>query len=416
MAEQWAKRWNRIVSVEPVRTGVYRVKEGGCIARGRARSHDGQVREIFQYLPEASPDEARAWLEREQEAARQPPTAASPTMRFVAYATSLGRRKVADGTMKGAHSREVYVSILKNHLAAHFGGMDVREIRRADILAWRDGVAARIAAGEVSPHTANSWFSVLRAVINAAVSEFELDKNPVKGVGTFSTAEHPAHTYEEPNSLTAAEAAKFLATMKKLCPQHYAMTVLGFATGLRPSSLRPLRRHGPQADVLWNESALLVRRSHTRRDEVMNTTKTSTFQRIDLPTEILDVLRSHIDDFNDKQRESDLLFPTRSGGFRSPSVLDKPFKLVAGKIGLTKRITPKGMRRTFQDLARAAQIGDVVTRSISGHATKEMRLHYSTPYASEQREGIAKVIELAGVRKAAPVEPAAAPARQAKGG
>ena len=27
-------------------------------------------------------------------------------------------------------------------------------------------------------------------------------------------------------------------------PQHYAMTLLGMATGLRPSSMRPIRRGG----------------------------------------------------------------------------------------------------------------------------------------------------------------------------
>ncbi|MGH7271286.1 MAG: hypothetical protein ACREJ3_12735 [Polyangiaceae bacterium] len=48
-------------------------------------------------------------------------------------------------------------------------------------------------------------------------------------------------------------------------PQHYAMTFLGFATGLRPSSLRPLRRRGTEADVLWDEAALFVRRSHWTR-------------------------------------------------------------------------------------------------------------------------------------------------------
>ena len=53
-----------------------------------------------------------------------------------------------------------------------------------------------------------------------------------------------------------------------------AMTALGFATGLRPSSLRPLRRHGELAGVKWNESVLLVRRSRTVGDEVMETTKT----------------------------------------------------------------------------------------------------------------------------------------------
>jgi hypothetical protein len=42
--------------------------------------------------------------------------------------------------------------------------------------------------------------------------------------------------------------------MKRLYPQHFAMTSLGFATGLRPSTLRPLRRAGDRADVKWGET------------------------------------------------------------------------------------------------------------------------------------------------------------------
>ena len=184
------------------------------------------------------------------------------------------------------------------------------------------------------------------------------------------------------------------------------MTVLAFATGLRPSSLRPLRRCGPNADVLWEEGALLIRRSHTRRAEVMNSTKTGLRQRIALPPALLDVLRRHVDELPEgPMTESELLFPSDLGGFRAPSVLDKPFRAVRAAIGLRKRFTPRGMRRTFQDLARAAAVHDVVTRSISGHATEEMQRHYSTSSAAEQRDGLAKVLELAGVARAGDVRP-----------
>jgi hypothetical protein len=69
-------------------------------------------------------------------------------------------------------------------------------------------------------------------------------------------------------------------------------------------------------------------------------------------------------------------------------------------IKLGKRVTPRGMRRTYQDLARAAEMRDLVTRAISGHATEQMQQHYSTVAQTEMREGIAKIISLAGVREA----------------
>jgi hypothetical protein len=59
------------------------------------------------------------------------------------------------------------------------------------------------------------------------------------------------------------------------------------------------------------------------------------------------------------------------------------------------------MRRTFQDMARAAEVEDVVTRAVSGHATETMQQRYSTVAPAEIREAIGKVISLAGIRKAA---------------
>jgi integrase len=90
--------------------------------------------------------------------------------------------------------------------------------------------------------------------------------------------------------------------------------------------------------------------------------------------------------------------------------LKKPFVSAATAIGLKKHVSPKAMRRTFQDLARAAQVKDIVTRAISGHATETMQHHYSTVAAEEKKAAIAKVIELAGARKAL------AGGRQARGG
>jgi hypothetical protein len=47
------------------------------------------------------------------------------------------------------------------------------------------------------------------------------------------------------------------------------------------------------------------------------------------------------------------------------------------------------MRRTFQDLGRAAQVHDFVTMAISGHATSVMHEHYSTVAPDEVRDGLA---------------------------
>ena len=121
-----------------------------------------------------------------------------------------------------------------------------------------------------------------------------------------------------------------------------------------------------------------------------------------LPPILVDILRWHIETqlANDAMQASELLFPAEDGRYRSRSALKKAFGAVSTAAGVTKHVTPKAMRRTFQDLARAAQVKDIVTRAISGHATETMQHHYSTVADDEKKLAIAKVIDLAQVRGA----------------
>src|SRR5262249_18047114 len=156
------------------------------------------------------------------------------------------------------------------------------------------------------------------------------------------TSELPTYTEEEPNSLTPDELAAFLAKMRELYPQHFAMVALGFYTGLRPSHLRPLRWRGAEADVIWTASQLRVRRSNALKTDVLNTAKTGRRQILHLSDDMMNILREHVEQLPQKVRlASDLLFPSELGGFRSRSALDKPFTAVAKALRLKKRITPR---------------------------------------------------------------------------
>ena len=116
--------------------------------------------------------------------------------------------------------------------------------------------------------------------------------------------------------------ALFVAKFRELYPQHFAMFFLMLVTGLRPSSVRPLRR---------------------RRAEC---------------AEVLDVLRWHVDTqlAAPEQEDSDLLFPAVTGGFRTQKVLNVPIAETAEELGIKKHLTQRALRRTFNDLARAAQV------------------------------------------------------------
>lgn len=405
--KKWKLNCNTWISEAPVVPGIWERKDGGYFVRSRVTSpKTGLLTQIKKSLPEATLAEAAQWLNDEQARVRSGDTkmmAARP--RFGGYAVSLYERKIMRGEIRSAKGREKWASILSRHLVPYFGDFYLDQIRRADIEAWKDSVAVRIASGKYSPRTANTWLSQLQVVIKSAVGELELERDPMVGVKPFDTSVHATYTDEEPNSLLVQEVPAFLECMREHYPQHYAFVVLGFATGLRPSSLRPLRRSGKTPDVLWAEGTILVRQSHTRRDEVMATTKTKRHQRVPLPQSVLDILRWHVANLPaGPMADSELLFPSEIGRYRAASALDKPFDGVCERLKLDKAITPRAMRRTFQDLCRAAEVEGVVTRAISGHATETMQSHYSSVAADEQRSAISKVVDLFSVRKPSTVE------------
>jgi integrase len=321
--------------------------------------------------------------------------------RFGSYATSLYKRKVAVGEIKSRKSMERWEDTLEHHLFPAFGDHFLDAITLRDLETFKAAAAAKVRTGEYSPHTVNGWLSILRTVGTTATLEYQLERNPFALLKDIDTSEHRTYTEEQPNSLTDAELAKWLEWFATNEPQHYAFVFLGFMTGQRPSHLRPLRRRGAETDVLWDQGTLLIRRSETL-GHVMNRTKTAKDQRIGLPPEVMDVLRDHVRmlEFRDNAASrSDLLFPSDVGAYRAASCLDKPFAECCKALGLTKKITPRAMRRTSQDMLRVAEVHDTVTRSISGHASEIMTRHYSTAYLSEQREAIGKVVALSEYKR-----------------
>jgi hypothetical protein len=75
--------------------------------------------------------------------------------------------------------------------------------------------------------------------------------------------------------------------------------------------------------------------------------------------------RCAVDDRRSAQRHSELLFPAIYGGYRSPSVLNKPIVDVTERIDMGKRFTQRGLRRAFNDLARRAEIESLAALAVA---------------------------------------------------
>ena len=378
--------------------GVWHMRRGGFFVRARVKHpKTSKLVEVARKLPEVRDVvEAHRLLQQALEEVSNPPPV-RPKLHFATYAVSLLERKINSGKLNSPESRYVLRLVLEKHLLPAFGDLLVEEIRRADIVAWQDNVAKRIRAGEITPVTGNNWLSALITILNAYYIEYELERNPTKGVERFDTSTHHTYTEEEPNSMTDEEAKAFLAAVKLHYPQHYAMLLTGIILGLRPSHLIPLRWQGASPDVLWDSGKLLIRRSHTR-GQTMERTKTGKSLSIRLPTVLLDVLREHVAQLPAEAVEkTDLLFPSpEDGGEMHRASLNYVFDRARKAAGIKKKLTPRSMRRTFYNLCDLSRVEDTVARSIAGHASVEMANRYRTPQASLQTEALGKLLDRVG--------------------
>ncbi|HEY4178961.1 MAG TPA: hypothetical protein VGM90_19070 [Kofleriaceae bacterium] len=433
----WVQRWGDWIAptAEPTLPGVWRRRDGGFRIRARTRDpKSGQRRGVNRALPDCkSARLAAATLETEMQAIRDGAaserTASMP--HFALWAATVLERKIANGDIESASSPEKWDWALRVHLIPAFGYVYVDKLTREDIERWKTELLTprekakgnrnrEIEGGRYKPATANTILAVLRQITAEASREFNI-RDVAADIDNVNGRSHRTYGYETPNSVRPEDVPRFLELMRVKYPQHYAFVFLGITTGLRPSSLRPLRATGDLADVKWDDGKLLVRRSHTHGAKVMEQTKTGKDQVIALDPEQVSVLRWHrarLESENVKRAKrspelakamaaSDLLFPaepngrTRGGGYRAASCLDKAFADVGTAMSLGYEITPRAMRRTYQDLARAAKVSNIVTRAISGHATETMQHHYSSVADSEVRAGLAAVIDIATARKRA---------------
>lgn len=418
MATEWVKRWSIVMSAKSVLPGVWKRKDGGHVVRARVvNPKSGRQEEILKVLAEENdPKRALAWLTAERDRVRRGTGPAQEIPIWKSFAALLFRDKVDDRTISTAAGRKKWRRVLEHHLfKAKWALFYVDRVTHADIVEWRAEIAKQSWTRKIKrngqewvsksgdryePSTLNSWLGIARVIWGAAKHKYQLPINPMDGIADFPTNVRRTYTEEEPNSLTPDEVGTWLRNFRTMFPQFYAMTFLGLVIGHRPSTLRPLRRKGPTPDLNLKTGKLLIRRSNTEKDEVEDFTKTKRDQVITLPQAVLDVLKWHCDTQMEtwQMRESELLFPTRQGGYRSRSCLDKPFEAVTAASGITKRITPRALRRTFKDIGRKAKLTGVVAKAISGHTTDAMDLLYSTADQAEVVAGIAKVTKIATSR------------------
>jgi len=181
---------------------------------------------------------------------------------------------------------------------------------------------------------------------------------------------------EESNALTPTELAAFLEAMKHDRPQHHGMVVLLAYTGLRFCHASALHWED------WDEQAGVLRISGKNvRGKIGPVTRKKRAPKLyPVEPELAQILKDHRLELLRKQNPGlakGYMFPSKTGTLRSPNSVDAAWPACLAKAGITKRFTLHGLRYTFTDPVRFANVDAVVRRALTGHVTEEMQRHYS---------------------------------------
>ena len=198
---------------------------------------------------------------------------------FGAYAADWIERRFVKGRPLTPATRQGYRALLRRHLGPAFGGMKLRQITPERIRRWQTELSER------SPDQAAKAYRVLRAIMNTAVSDELIGRNPctIRGAGIERTRERPLLDTETVLALTEA-----------IGPRFRCLVLLGGFGGLRTGELLGLQRQ--DIDPLHG-TVTVVRQAHeiTGQGRMLTPPKSDAGRRtVALPRSVLEALDAHL--------------------------------------------------------------------------------------------------------------------------
>lgn len=382
--------------------GVLRIDEKTlCIRVRTIDPRTGRKKDVSKLLEGVSPQEAAQKRTELLEAVKNP-VGTTAKVRVGDYAKSWIESKALK---LDENTVRTYADALENHVLPALGDYYYDTLTSQDVQKWIDravmrGWVTESRAGArkkkqkperraYSRYSVAVWFRVFRTMTRDAMVALDLQRDPTLRVSLPEAPPEP----EESNSLTPEQLAAFLDTMRKHYLQHYALVVLLAYTGLRFCHGSALRWED------WDEEAGVIRlvRKQVRGKTGAVSRKKRAPKQFPVEPELAEVLRAHRRRLLVQQApglETGWMFPSSTGSLRTPSSLHKAWERCLELAQIDKRFTVHGLRYTFTDLVRRANVDVVVRRALTGHVTEEMQRKYSTVGLDEKRAAVAGVIRL----------------------
>lgn len=366
------------MSVKQIKSGAHKGKWRARVTWTDPRTgRRFDVRRIRRTRKEAQLAEAD--LVRGAELATAPQIQAT-TLR--AYATSWLERRWDSGVIRKTSTLRGYESILRIHVLPTLGDLRVSQLTPRDVSGYVADKGRELSAGTVRNH-----LRLLRTIAADSVAEEYAERDWTARIPLPRPA---GYTVDDPNLFTADQLG---AALRVVSDYWRPLTLTLAFTGLRWCEVSALQWRDLRGFELW------VVRSQVKG--VVSTTKNEESARVtSVHPELLGVLEAHRARMVERQHPglaAGWMFPTRTGGLHRGSPLRKPLQRALAEIGLEHRVTPHGLRRTFNNLARQVTDGTVV-RALMGHVTEAMTDHYSHVQRHERARAVDNVVRL--IRKA----------------
>jgi len=272
----------------------------------------------------------------------------------------------------GPRSRELYDSLLRNHILPTFGTIALGDISTRTVRGWH---ARLVTSGRPGQVTLAKTYRLLRSILATAVEDGLLVKNPcvISGAGVEHSPERPVASIDDVYAL--AEAVE---------DRYRVLVLLATFASMRFGELAALTRGGVDLDEgLIRITAAAIELSDGTRS--VGRPKTAAGRRtIAVPLALLPDLRDHLENF--AQPGSDgLVFVGPLGGPLRRSNWAKSWRVATESLGL-QHLHFHDLRHTGNTLAAATGASTKELMNRMGHSSSRAALIYQ--HATIERERV----------------------------
>jgi len=256
-----------------------------------------------------------------------------------------------------------YKSMLDRHIMPHFKHYRLDEIKPSDIRAWQTKLLQ-----ELTPGSMNNVRHLLGKILEDAVMDEIIDKNPVKRV------KPPRQTEKDDiHPFTMDEIGILLANAS---PWMRTFLIVAFFTGMRSGELIALKWE----DIDFNTNKIIVRRS--MRQGVEGSTKTGKTRIIDLLSPVRETLKEK---FKENGLTSEYIFTTRKGTpyKESSAITATHWRPLLQRCAIAYRVL-YNTRHTFASLMLLNGEDVLWVSKMLGHSNVATTLKYYTKFVEEK--------------------------------